>query len=51
LNQREIGEMLALDYSPVSVSGKRYRVTADEDRKYLRLAERIELKLNQEKNI
>ena len=30
--------MLALDYSSVSAAKKRYRVTADEDRKYLRLA-------------
>ena len=45
------GEMLALDYSSVSVSGKRYRVTADGDRKYLRRAERIELKMVEEKNI
>jgi hypothetical protein len=50
-NQREIREMMVLDYSSVSVSRKRYRVTADEDRKYLRLAERIESKLIQEKNI
>jgi hypothetical protein len=48
VNLQEIGEMLALDYSSVSVSRKRCRVTADEDRKYLRLAERIESKLIQE---
>jgi hypothetical protein len=49
LNRREIGEMLGFDYSSVNAARKRYRVTADEDRKYLRLAERIELKLIQEK--
>jgi len=42
LNQQEIGEMLALNYSSVSVSRKRYRVMTDGDRKHLRLAERIE---------
>jgi hypothetical protein len=48
LNHREIGEMLELDYSSVSVARKSYRVMANEDRKYLRLAERIESKLIQE---
>ena len=45
VNQREIGGMLGLDYNTVSVVRKRYRVTADEDRKYLRLAERIESRI------
>jgi len=49
VNLQEIGEMLALDYSSVSVSRKRYRVMTDGDRKHLRLAERIESKLIQEK--
>ncbi len=49
LNQREIGEMLGLDYNPVSVARKRYGVMANEDRKYLRLGERMESKLIQEK--
>jgi hypothetical protein len=51
VNLQEIREMLALDYRSVSVSRKKYRVTADKDRKYLRLAERIESKLIEEKNI
>jgi hypothetical protein len=51
LNQQEIEEMLALDYSSVSVSRKRYWVRTDGDRKHLRLAEKIESKLIQEKNI
>jgi hypothetical protein len=44
-NQREIGEMLGVDYSSVSVARKRYRVMADEDRRFLRLPERIESKI------
>ncbi len=45
LNYQEIGEMVWLDYSSVSVSRKRYRVMADEDRKCLRFAKRIESKM------
>jgi len=37
--------MLGVDYSPVSMAGKRYRVMADEDRRFLRLPERIESKI------
>jgi len=40
--------MQGLDYSLVVAARKRYRVTADEDRKHLGLAERIELKLIQD---
>jgi hypothetical protein len=49
LRRREIGEMLGFDYSSVSVARNKYPLMADEDRKHLRLAERIELKLIQER--
>ena len=42
LNQREIGEMLGLDYTSVSVGRKRWREAMEGDRAFAGLAGRVE---------
>ena len=47
LNQREIGEMMGVDYSSVSVARKRFQVLSEGDKKVLELMERVQNKINQ----
>ncbi len=48
MNQREIGEMLGLDYSSVSVARKRYHALANKNKSMSKLEENIESRLIQE---
>ena len=47
LNQREIGEMMGVDYSSVSVARKRFRLLSEGDKKVLELMERVQDKISQ----
>ncbi len=47
LNQREIGEMMGVDYSSVSVARKRFHLLAQRDKKVLGLMERVQVKISQ----
>ena len=42
LSQREIGELIGIDYSSVSVGRKRFRMPAEQDKEYKRLVTRIQ---------
>ena len=48
MNQREIGELMGLDYSAVSVGRKRFREAVEEDRRLGGLARRVETVISQE---
>lgn len=48
LNQREIGEMMGVDYSSVSVARKRFQLLSEGDKKVLELMERVQNKISQE---
>jgi REP element-mobilizing transposase RayT len=47
LNQREIGEMMGVDYSSVSVARKRFQLLSEGDKKVLELMERVQNKMSQ----
>ena len=47
LNQREIGEMMGVDYSSVSVARKRFQLLSEGDKKVLELMERVQNKISQ----
>jgi putative transposase len=47
LNQREIGEMMGVDYSSVSVARKRFRLLSEGDGKVSELVERVQNKISQ----
>ena len=47
LNQREIGEMMGVDYSSVSVARRRFQLLSEGDKKVLELMERVQNKINQ----
>ena len=47
LNQREIGEMMGVDYRSVSVARKRFQLLSEGDRKVLELMERVQRKISQ----
>jgi len=42
LSQREIGELMGIDYSSVSVGRKRFRTLAEQDKEYKKLVTRIQ---------
>jgi putative transposase len=48
MNQREIGELMGLDYSAVSVGRKRFREAVEKNRRLGGLARRVETVLSQE---
>jgi REP element-mobilizing transposase RayT len=48
LTQREIGELMGIDYSSVSVGRKRFRTLAEQNKEYKKLATRIQEILIQE---
>jgi len=48
LSQREIGELMGIDYSSVSLGRKRFRMLAEQDEEYKKLATRIQEILVQE---
>jgi hypothetical protein len=48
MNQREIGELMGVDYSTVSVAGKRLRDAVDKDGKLLEELVAVEASLCQE---
>ena len=48
LTQREIGELMGIDYSAVSVGRKRFRMSAEQDEHINQLATRIQERLIQE---
>lgn len=47
MNQREIGELMGIDYSAVSVSRKRFHVLQEKDKSLLKQVERIKTQLSQ----
>jgi hypothetical protein len=47
LNQRQIGEMMGVDYSSVSVTRKRFHLLALRDKEVLGLMERVQKRINQ----
>jgi predicted XRE-type DNA-binding protein len=47
LNQREIGEMMGVDYSSVSFARKGFQLLSEGDKKVLELMERVQNKINQ----
>ncbi len=47
MNQREIGKLLGLDYSSVSVARKKYQALAAENQRVLKLEQKIESHLIQ----
>jgi hypothetical protein len=47
MNQREIGEMLGIDYSSVSIARKRYNEAADTNNKISRMEDKFEQMLIQ----
>ena len=47
LNQREIGEMMGVDYSSVCVARKRFQLLSGGDKKVLELIERVQNKISQ----
>jgi hypothetical protein len=47
LNQRQIGEMMGVDYSSVSVTRKRFHLLVLRDRKVLGLMERVQKRISQ----
>ena len=48
LSQREIGELMGIDYSSVSVGRKRFRTLAEQDKEYKKLVTGIQEILIQE---
>jgi hypothetical protein len=47
MNQREIGELMGIDYSAVSVSRKRFHVLQEKDRSLLKQVEKMKTQLSQ----
>ena len=48
MNQREIGDLMGMDYSAVSVGRKRFQMLQEKDKRLKTKIERIKLRLSQE---